>query len=81
MKKISLLGHGHGIGYAVVVKPQYGNLLLAQLDDWETALEEFGINIEFEAGSQEDVYDACIEFDEDEVNAIIEELNKRAKRR
>lgn len=45
------------------------------------ALEEFGINIEFEAGSQEDVFDGYIEFEEEEVNTIIEELNKRAKRR
>lgn len=57
------------------------NLLLGQLDDWEMALEEFGINIEFEAGSQEDVFDGSIEFEEEEVNTIIEELNKRAKRR
>ena len=57
------------------------NLLLGQLDDWEMALEEFGINIEFEAGSQEDVFDGYIEFEEEEVNTIIEELNKRAKRR
>lgn len=57
------------------------NLLLSQLNDWEMALEEFGVNIEFEAGSQEDVFDEYIEFDEDEVKAIIEELNKRAKRK
>ncbi len=57
------------------------NLLKLQLYYWKMALEEFNINIEFEAGTQEDVYDDVIEFDEDEVNAIIEKLNKEAQRK
>lgn len=57
------------------------SLLKAQLYDWQMALEEFCINIEFEAGKQEDVYDDYIEFDEDEVNGIIEKLNNEAKRK
>ena len=57
------------------------NLLKEQLYDWQMALEEFSINIEFEAGKQEDVFDGYIEFDEDEVNGIIEEMNKEAKRK
>ena len=54
--------------------------LLMQLDNWKRALEEFKISITFEAGSQEDVMDDIIEYDEDEVNKIIDRLNKAASR-
>ena len=57
------------------------NLLLSQLYDWQMALEDFCVNIEFEAGSQDDVFDDYIEFDDKEVKTIIEELNKRSKRK
>lgn len=57
------------------------NLLREQLYDWQMALEEFNINIEFEVGKQEDVFDDYIEFDEDEANGIIDELNKEARRK
>lgn len=57
------------------------SLLRGQLYDWRMALEEFNINVEFEAGKQEDVFDDYIEFDEDEVNSIIETLNKEAQRK
>lgn len=57
------------------------NQLRCQLHDWQMALEEFNVNIEFEVGSQEDVIDGCIEFDEDEAKSIVETLNKEAKQR
>lgn len=57
------------------------SLLRGQLYDWQMALEEFNINIVFEAGKQEDVFDGYIVFDEDEVNGIIDELNKEAQRK
>lgn len=53
--------------------------LKMQLYNWQRALEEFKLTIEFEAGSPYDV-EEFIEYDEEEVKIIIDELNKEAKK-